>query len=392
MHEAVLVDAIRTPVGRGRPGGALAGVHPVRLLSGLLQSLVTRNDLDPDLVEDVLVGCVNQVREQSSNVGRTAVLAAGLPDHVPATMIERQCGSSQQAAAFAAQAVMSGFHDVVIAAGVESMSTVPMGSARGDADNRGPDLARRYPEGLVNQGVSAELIAVKWSLGRQDQDAFALRSHQLAAAARDDGSFAAEIVSVDNGGTSVAADEGIRDTSLDALAKLRPSFADESSGRRFPEITWSVTAGNSSQISDGAAAALIMSRRRADHLGLRPRAVFRSFAVTGDDPLYKLTGIIPATEKVLARSGLRLADIDVFEINEAFASVVLAWERHFSAGMDRVNVHGGAIALGHPLGASGGRLLATLLHALDERGGRYGLQLMCEGGGMANATLIERLP
>ncbi|WP_432841561.1 thiolase family protein [Dactylosporangium sp. CA-092794] len=396
MDEAVIVDVVRTPLGRGKARGALAGVHPVDLLALTLQALVERTGIDPDLVEDVLGGCVGQVGEQSTNIARSAVLAAGFPEHVPATTIDRQCGSSQQAAHFAAQAVMAGVNDIVIACGVESMSRVPMGSAKAGKDHFGPMVAARYPEGLVSQGISAELIAAKWQLDREASDEFAVRSQRLAAAARDAGLLAREIVPVsttDAGGdpVTVDADEGIRPTTTESLAALKPVFYDATMAQRFPEIGWTVTAGNSSQLTDGAAAMLIMSRRRADELGLAPRAVFRAFSVIGDDPLYKLTGIIPATEAVVTRSGIPLGDIDLFEVNEAFASVVLAWESELGVDRDRINVHGGAIALGHPLGASGVRLTGSLLNTMRLRGARYGLQVMCEGGGMANAMIVEAL-
>jgi acetyl-CoA acyltransferase len=395
VNEAVVIDVVRTPIGRGKAAGALAGVHPVDLLARTMRSLVERNDLDADVVEDVIVGCVGQAREQASNVGRSAVFAAGFPEHVPATVVERQCGSSQQAAAFAAQGVISGFYDVVLACGVESMSRVPMRTARMDADPYGPGVHARYPDGFVHQGISAELIAARWNLSRAEQDDFALRSQSLAAAARDSGALGREIVSVpipEAGERTrvVELDEGVRETTAGGLAGLRPAFEDARYSTQFPQIRWSVTAGNSSQISDGASAALVTSRAAADRLGLRPRARLVSFAVIGDDPLYKLTGIIPATAMVLKRAGLSLSDIGCFEVNEAFASVVLAWMKELGVPIEKVNVNGGAIALGHPLGASGGRLLGTLVNALETTGERYGLQVMCEGGGMANATIIER--
>ncbi len=395
MNEAVVVDVVRTPIGKGKPGGALSPVHPVDLLARALGAVVERTGLDSGLIEDVIVGCVGQAREQSTNAGRSAVFAAGFPEHVPATMVERQCGSSQQAAAFAAQGIMAGFYDVVLAAGVESMSRVPMRTARMDADPYGPGVRARYPDGFVHQGISAELIAARWKLSRAEQDEFSLRSQSLAAAARSNGVFAREIVGVEvpepEGGVhTVDVDEGIRATTAEALSALKPAFEEQRYQDLFPQIDWSVTAGNSSQISDGASAALITSRAAATRLGLRPRARLVSFAVIGDDPLYKLTGIIPATGMVLKRAGLSLADISYFEVNEAFASVVLAWMKEFDVPVDRVNVNGGAIALGHPLGASGGRLLGTLVNALEQHDGRYGLQVMCEGGGMANATIIER--
>ncbi|MDA8262417.1 MAG: thiolase family protein [Actinomycetota bacterium] len=390
MTNAVIVDVVRTP--GGKRNGKLSGWHPVDMASEVLSTLVARNDLDPALVEDVIMGCVMQVGAQSVNVARNAVLAAGFPESVCATTIDRQCGSSQQAAAFAAQGIMAGMHDIVIAAGVEAMSQVPMGSAaaNGPGVPFGPRVAKRYQDagGLVNQGISAEMIADQWNLSREDLDRYALRSQQLAAKARDEGRFEKEILPMavkgpdgQETGETMTSDEGIRDTSLEALANLRPAFKE--GGK--------VTAGNSSQITDGASAALIMSEEMANRLGLTPRARFVNFSLAGVDPVTMLTGPIPATKKVLERAKLSLADIDLVEINEAFASVVLAWEKELHPDMDRVNVNGGAIALGHPLGASGTKLLSTLLCELERTGGRYGLQTMCEGGGMANATIIERL-
>ena len=390
MTNAVIVDVVRTP--GGKRNGKLSGWHPVDMASEVLSTLVARNDLDPALVEDVIMGCVMQVGAQSVNVARNAVLAAGFPESVCATTIDRQCGSSQQAAAFAAQGIMAGMHDIVIAAGIEAMSQVPMGSAaaNGPGVPFGPRVAKRYQDagGLVNQGISAEMIADQWNLSREDLDRYALRSQQLAAKARDEGRFEKEILPMavkgpdgQETGETMTSDEGIRDTSLEALANLRPAFKE--GGK--------VTAGNSSQITDGASAALIMSEEMANRLGLTPRARFVNFSLAGVDPVTMLTGPIPATKKVLERAKLSLADIDLVEINEAFASVVLAWEKELHPDMDRVNVNGGAIALGHPLGASGTKLLSTLLCELERTGGRYGLQTMCEGGGMANATIIERL-
>ncbi|MFE9446372.1 thiolase family protein [Streptomyces sp. NPDC006602] len=387
MQSAVIVDVVRTPSGKGKPGGALSGTHPVELLATVLSALLRRNDLDPALVDDVIAGCVGQNGEQALNIARNAVLAAGLPETVPATTVDRQCGSSQQAAHFAAQGVLAGAYDIAIACGVESMSRVPMFSAVQGRDPYAP-LAARYPDGLVQQGVSAELIAARWKIGRQELDAFAARSHRLAAATAASGGFNGEIVPV--GGHE--ADETVRpSTTPQALAGLKPAFYDDATGRRFPEIDWRVTAGNSSPFTDGASAALIMSEDKAAALGLRPRARFHSFAVTGSDPLLMLTGVIPATVRVLERAGLSIDDIDAFEVNEAFAAVPLVWQRETGADPDRVNPRGGAIALGHPLGASGTRLLTTLVNHLEATGGRYGLQTMCEGGGMANATIIERL-
>ncbi|QTX05352.1 thiolase family protein [Agromyces archimandritae] len=389
-REAVIVDVVRTPVGRGKPGGRLSGIHPVDLFAGALDALVNRSDLDPALIDDVYGGCVSQVGEQSYNTTRNAVLAAGFPESTPATTIDRQCGSSQQAAAFAAQAVLSGQADVVIAGGVESMSRVPLGSSAAGADPYGERIRARYPEGLVNQGVSAELIAAKWGFDRATLDAFAARSHELAAAAAEDGRFAAELVPVP--GVDALRDETVRaGTTVEKLAGLPASFRTDELAARFPEIGWNITPGNSSPLTDGASAALIMSAERAEELGLTPRARFHAFSVTGSDPLYMLTGVIPATERVLERAGLGIDDIDVFEVNEAFASVPLAWLAETGADPAKLNPRGGAIALGHALGSSGTRLLTTLVNELEATGGRYGLQTMCEGGGMANAYIVERI-
>jgi acetyl-CoA acyltransferase len=383
MPNAVIVDAVRTPL--GRRNGKLKDWHPVDLAAHTLRSLVERNDLDPALIDDVIMGCVSQVGDQAVNIGRNALLAAGFPESVTGTTIDRQCGSSQQAAHFAAQGVMAGAYDVVIAAGVESMTRAPMGSSMLPGTNPfGRQLSARYD--LVPQGISAELIAEKWGITRQENDAFSVQSHQRAARATREGRFEHEIVPVeihlDDGAETMTTDEGIRaDSTMETLAKLKPAF----------QADGVVTAANSSQITDGAAAVLIMSEERARTLGLVPRARFHAFALAGVDPVLMLTGPIPATTKVLDRAGLTLDEIDLVEINEAFAPVVLAWEREHHPNMARVNVNGGAIALGHPLGCSGARLMATLVHELERTGGRFGLQTMCEGGGMANATVIERL-
>ena len=374
----------------------LCGLHPVDLYAQVLKGLVSRTGIDPALVEDVITGCVIQVGEQAGNIGRQAVLAAGFPESVPAVTLDRKCGSSQQAVDFAAQGVIAGAYDVVIAGGVEMMSLVPMRSNRLGKDNEGDMLKARYPAGLVGQGVSAELIAAKWGLSREEMDLFALRSHRLAAAAEDKGVTARSIIPVRvagaNGERLVGRDEGLRrDTTIERLAALRPAFADEAVKAAYPEIEWSVTAGNSSQVTDGAAAVLIVEEQVAARLGLKPRARLTHFAVMGDDPVMMLTAIIPATAKLLTRVGIGISDVDCFEVNEAFASVVLAWLKETGADPERLNRYGGAIALGHPAGGSGGRLLANLLAALEENGGRVGLQTMCESGGMANATLIERL-
>ncbi|BCB83894.1 thiolase family protein [Phytohabitans suffuscus] len=379
MGAALIVDAVRSPMGRGKAGGALSGTHPVDLLAGVLAALVERTGIDPATVDDVLVGCVGQNLEQSATPGRQAWLAAGYPEHVPSVTIERKCGSSQQAVDFAHWGIAAGAYDLAVAGGVESMSRVPMGSARGDADPFGPAVRARYPR-LVPQGVSAELVAERWKLSRGDLDAFAARSHRLAARA----SFAGEIVPI--GGVTV--DETIRPgTSVEVLAGLRTSFKSAA----FPELDLKVTAGNSSQLTDGAAALLLASEERAAALGLRPRARIVASAVCGDDPVMMLTGPIPATRKVLAKAGLSIGDIDAVEVNEAFAPVPLAWLAEFDLDPERLNPRGGAIALGHPLGASGARLMTTLINHLEQTGGRYGLQTMCEAGGMANATVIERL-
>jgi acetyl-CoA acyltransferase len=390
--DPVIVDAIRTPSGRGRAGGSLSEVHPVDLLGQVFTHLVGRNDLDPGTVDDVIVGCVSQVGEQSATPGRVAWLGAGLPHHVPSTTIDRKCGSSQQSIHFAAQAIRSGEADIVVAGGVESMSRVVMGSARMGADPYGVGVASRYAPGLVSQGVAAELVAAKWGLSRHDLDSYAVRSHELAATAAESGRFAREIVEIATPGGPFAADETIRPgSSTEKLAGLATVFRTDELAERFPEVTWGVTAGNSSQITDGASAVLIMSRARADALGLRPRARIHSMSVVGDDPMLMLTAPIPATHRVLERSGLSLGDIDHVELNEAFASVPLAWLAEFNLDLARLNPRGGAIALGHALGASGARLMTTMLHALEDNDQQFGLQLMCEAGGMANATIIERL-
>jgi len=394
---AVIVDAVRLASGKGKPGGALSGVHPAELLSQVLRSLVDRNGLDAAQVEDVIAGCADQAGEQTLNIARSAVLSAGFPESVPAVTLDRQCGSGQQAAHFAAQGVMAGVYDIVIACGVESMSRVPMGTPAMGKDPFGPGVAARYPDGLVGQGVSAELVAARWKLDRAALDEFAATSHQRAARAAAAGHFASEVVPITvTGGDGTqfefAADETIRpSTTTEGLSGLRPSFYDPALAERFPEIGWNITPGNSSPLTDGASAVLITSEEAAQRLGLRPRARFHAFAVTGDDPLFMLTAPIPATRQALKKGGLSLDDIDAYEVNEAFASVPLAWARELGADPERLNPWGGAIALGHALGSSGTRLLGTLLNYLEATGGRYGLQTMCEGGGMANATIIERL-
>ncbi|MEH6804097.1 thiolase family protein [Rhodococcus erythropolis] len=397
MTKAVIVDVVRIASGKGKPGGALSGTHPVELMAHVLRSIVERNGLDPALVDDVIGGCVGQAGEQALNITRSAVLSAGFPESVPATTIDRQCGSSQQAAHFAAQGVIAGAYDIVIAAGVESMSRVPMGTATMGKDASGPGIAARYPEGLVNQGISAELITAKWKLDREALDAFAAQSHQRAAEAAAQGLFDKEIlpISVTNAAgetVSHTVDETVRaSTTAEGLAGLKPSFYSEKYAQRFPEAQWSITPGNSSPLTDGASAALIMSEEMASKLGLTPRARFHSFSVAGDDPIFMLTAPIPATHKVLARAGLSIDDIDTYEVNEAFAPVPLAWAHELGADPAKLNPWGGAIALGHALGSSGTRLLTTMVNHLEATGGRYGLQTMCEGAGMANATIIERI-
>jgi acetyl-CoA acyltransferase len=397
MREAVIIDAVRSPIGKGKPGGALSGIHAVELLAQALSALVERTGVDPGLVDDVLVGCVSQVGEQAACPGRVAWLGAGLPEHVPATTIDRRCGSSQQAAHFAAQGIMSGAYDIAVVAGLESMSRVPMGSGRLGQDAHGPSVEARYAPGLVSQGIAAELVAADWHLSRTQLDEYAARSHELAGRAADAGDFDHEIIPVHEVTDSpavqpVTADETIRrGTTRERLASLPEVFRDDSLARRFPEISWSVTAGNSSQLADGTAAMLVTSREVADRLGLRPRAAFRSFAVVGADPIRMLTGPIPATRRALDRLGVSADDLDAVEVNEAFAPVPLAWLAEFGGPLERLNPRGGAIALGHPLGASGLRLLTTQLNYLESTGGRFGLTTMCEGGGMANATIIERL-
>ena len=387
-REAVIVEAVRSPL--GRRNGKLKDWHPVDLLAEVLNETVARAQIDAAVVDDVICGCVSQIGDQSLNIGRNAWLAAGLPEEVPATTIDRQCGSSQQAAHFAAQGVLAGAYDVAIACGVESMTRVPMGSS---AQTQGfpfsERLMSRYEGGLVPQGISAEIISERWGLTRDDVDRFGARSHELAGKATADGNFKNEIhpikIETENGTELFETDEGIRTPNLEKMAQLVPAF----------KADGIVTAGNSSQITDGAAAVLITTPEKAEELGLKPRARFVEFALAGTDPITMLTGPIPATKKVLAKAGLSIEDVDLVEINEAFASVVLAWKKEL--GIDdewfdgHVNVHGGAIALGHPLGASGARLLTTLVNTLEQRGARYGLQTMCEGGGLANATLIERL-
>ena len=397
MRDAVIVDAVRTPLGKGKPGGAYADVHPVDLHAHALKSLVERVGLDPAEIDDVIGGAVGQVGEQSTNTTRMAALAAGFPESVPGVTVDRQCGSSQQALSFAAQGVVAGAYDIVVASGVESMSRVPIGTSQLGRDFAGPSIAARYPGGLVPQGVSAELIARKWGLSREQLDEFAFTSHQRAAEAWRQGWFDTEVAPMkvshaDGTVTVLDTDETIRSsTTMEALAGLRTPFADPHWEERFGPIDWKVTAGSSSPYNDGSAALLVTSSEIAAAHGWTPRARIHTATVAADDPILMLTGIIPATAKVLQRSGLSIADIDAFEVNEAFSPVVLAWQAETGADLAKVNVHGGAISIGHPLGASGARLATTLLGVLERTGGRYGLQTMCEAGGTANATIIERL-
>ena len=388
-RDAVIVGAVRTPVGKGKANGALHDVLPVDLLAHSLRAIIERTGIDPGQVDDVIAGAVTQVGDQSVNIARNAVLGAGFPETVPGTTVDRQCGSSQQAISFAAQGVLAGSYDIVIASGVESMSRVIMGSSvLPGSDPFGKGMAERYSEGLVPQGISAELIAAKWGLSRAELDEFSANSHEKAARATKDGLFDNELAPI----AGLSTDEIIRPgTTVETLAGLRPAFYNEAYSARFPQINWEITPGNSSPLSDGSAAVMITSGAAARRLGLRPLARIHTMTVVGSDPLYMLTGVIPATEKVLARAGLTLADIDLFEVNEAFAPVVLAWARDTGADLAKTNVNGGAIAIGHPLGASGARIMTTMVNALEQRDGRFALQTMCEGGGMANATIIERL-
>ena len=380
MRDAVIVDAVRTPI--GRRAGALGDVHPVDLSAHVLQSLLARSGLEPTEIDDVLWGCVTQIAEQSSNVGRLAVLAAGWPESIPGTTIDRACGSSQQAVHFAVAGVVAGHYDVVIAGGVEVMSRVPLGAARAMGEPYGPRVRERYDRDRFSQGLGAEEIARRWSLSRAQLDELALRSHDLAATAQDSGAFDRQLAPYPAGVATLERDEGVRrGSTLETLAALKPSFADDGL----------IHAGNSSQISDGAAALLVMTSERAASLGLEPLARFHTGAVVGCDPVVMLTGPIPATRKVLDRAGLSIDEIGVFEVNEAFASVPLAWQLEVGADPDRVNPLGGAIAVGHPLGASGAVLMTRMVHRMRDEGLRYGLQTMCEAGGMANATLLERV-
>jgi acetyl-CoA acetyltransferase family protein len=382
MRNAVIVDAVRTPV--GRRNGALKDVHPVDLASVPLAALIERNGIDPARIDDVIMGCVSQTGEQTLNVARNALLAAGFPEEITGVTVDRQCGSGQQAIHFAAQGVMAGAYDIAIGGGVESMTRIPMGVTiqQGPGFPFGPKMLARYSQGLVPQGISAEMIADKWGLSRQQLDGIALDSHTRAARAIDEGRFATQIVPVETPNGTFTTDEGVRrDTTAEALSTLKPAFTPD--GR--------VTAGNSSQISDGAAAMLVMGEDVAAKLGLTPIARFRQFALAGADPVIMLTAPIPATFKVLQKAGLDIGDIGLFEVNEAFAAVIGAWLAETGADWSKTNVNGGAIALGHPLGCSGARVMTTLVHEMQRTGTRYGLQAICEGGGMANATLLELL-
>lgn len=382
MRETVIVEAVRTPV--GKRNGGLSGFHAADLSALVLNALVERAGISPDIIDDVVWGCVSQVGDQSSNIGRYSVLAAGWPEHIPGTTVNRACGSSQQALDFAVQAVMSGQQDVVVAGGVEVMSRVPLGAARATGTPYGPKVFQRYQDFTFNQGISAEMIAQKWGFGRTQLDEYSVASHERAAAAQDRGAFENQMITVFPDPADhvdpVVADEGVRrGTTVEKLAGLKPAFAEDGV----------IHAGNSSQISDGAAALLVMTAESAVTMGLSPIARYRAGAVTGADPVLMLTGPIPATEKVLHKAGVRLDEVGVFEVNEAFAPVPLAWLADTGADEAKLNPLGGAIALGHPLGASGAVLMTRMINHMRDNGIRYGLQTMCEGGGTANATLVE---
>ncbi len=384
MSNAVIVDIVRSASGKGKPGGALSDLHPANLFATVLKALVDRNGLDAALVDDVIGGCVTQSGKQSVNITRNALLGAGFPDTVPGTTIDRQCGSSQQAVAFAAQGVIAGAYDIVIAGGIEQMSRQPIGYNTMGEDPYGSFVDDRYAPGLVGQGISAELIAARWGFSREQLDEFSARSHRLAAAA----DFSRDIIEI----AGLSRDETIRaSTTVEGLAGLPTAFTDERLAKRFPEIDWKITPGNSSPLTDGASAALIISEEMASKLGLTPRARFISNVAVGSDPIEMLTGVIPATRKILEKNRMSIGDFDTYEVNEAFAPVPLAWAHDVEADPEKLNPRGGAIAIGHPLGASGVRLLSALVGTLEQTGGRYGLQTMCEGGGMANATIIERI-
>jgi acetyl-CoA acyltransferase len=378
MRETVIVEAVRTPV--GKRNGGLSSMHAADLSAIVLNELADRTGIDPEIVDDVVWGCVSQVGDQSSNIGRYSVLAAGWPESIPGTTVNRACGSSQQALDFAVHAVMSGQQDVVVAGGVEVMSRVPLGAARATGMPYGPKVLARYGDFTFNQGISAEMISQKWGFSRTQLDEYSARSHELAAAAQDNGAFVDQIVAVFPEEQPVVADEGVRrGTTVEKLAGLKPAFKEDGV----------IHAGNSSQISDGAAALLVTTAQNALELGLTPIVRYRAGAVTGADPVLMLTGPIPATEKVLRKAGVDLPEVGVFEVNEAFAPVPLAWLAETGADLERLNPLGGAIALGHPLGASGAVLMTRMIHHMRDNGIRYGLQTMCEGGGTANATLVE---
>ena len=381
MAEAVIVEAVRAPV--GKRNGGLSGIHPADLSAQVLNGLVERAGVDPGLVEDVIWGCVMQAGEQAMDIGRTALLAAGWPETVPGVTVDRQCGSSQQSVHFAAAGVVAGHYDVVVAGGVESMSRTPMGASLANGGNPfSPGFKGRYDR-TPNQGIGAEMIAEQWGFSRTDLDQFSLDSHEKAAAAQDAGAFDDQIVAIrDADGNPVTKDEGIRrGTTLEKMGQLKPAFKEDGV----------IHAGNSSQISDGSAALLFMSAEKAKELGLKPLAKVHTAVLAGADPVIMLTAPIPATQKALKRSGLSVEDIGVFEVNEAFAPVPLAWLKDIGADEKRLNPNGGAIALGHPLGGSGARIMTTMLHHMRDKGIQYGLQTMCEGGGQANATILELL-
>ncbi len=397
MNAAYIIDIVRSPFAKGRAAAGLSGAHPVDLLAQVLQALIARNGIDSAEVDDVIAGCVSPVGEQAGNIARHASLAAGMAESTPGVTLDRKCGSAQQALDFAAQSVMSGTSDIMVAAGVEMMSVIPPKFNRQGRDELGPMFRARYPKSLVSMGVSAELIAARYQLSREALDTYSLRSHLRAGEAVDKGWLNAQIIPIRvptaDGGTRIfAGDEGIRrDTTIERLATLAPAFISDDMKQRFPEINWSVTAASSSQISDGASAMLICSESAVKRLKLKPRARVVRSCVAGDDLEMMLTAIMPATRKLLDKTGLGIKDIDAFEVNEAFAPVSLAWQQSFDVDPEKLNAWGGAIAFGHPVGASGGRLMGSLLARLEHSGGRYGLQTMCESGGMANATLIERL-
>ena len=393
MRRAVIVDAVRSPFGRGRENGMLHSVHPVDLLADVVQAVVGRTGIDPGRIDDLIAGCAIPVGEQAGNIARHAALAAGLPESVPGTTVDRKCGSSLQALQFAAAGIVAGDYDAVVVGGVEMMGVVPMKANRLGRDDLGPRVRARYPDGLVSQFVAAELIAARFGVTREESDAWSLRSHRRAAAARHSGLLDRQVIPVTRpDGVVVGADEGIReDTTMERLAALPPVAQSNEMAARFPEIGWIVTAGSSSQVSDGASAALVVGDDVAERWGLEARASVVAGTAVGSDPLLMLTGVIPATERLLERTGLAIEDFDTVEVNEAFAPVVLAWLQETKADPDRVNPAGGAIALGHPAGASGCRLVATALDRLEAEGGRRALVTLCESGGMANAMVLERL-